>query len=107
MTPEMRKEWRRICDRLRVQRGHSPLGEWNESEDSKMPSGLGLVSAATHEEIITGDFVRLGSGSPIGLVAEVSGETASGTWLTAGFPRFSLPWVCLRQSSAGPERDAP
>lgn len=57
---------------------------------------ISRVAGPTHEEVIIGDFVRLASGSPLGLVSDVRGGVAAVTWFTVGFPQSSLPWLCLR-----------
>jgi hypothetical protein len=60
---------------------------------------LQIVSRATHEEVLPGDFVRLASGGPQGLVRAVEGEMAHVVWLTLPPQHSSLPWVCLRPSA--------
>lgn len=57
---------------------------------------LHLVAEATHEPIILGDFVRLASGSPLGLVIACENETATVSWLTGQGDRSALPSICLR-----------
>jgi hypothetical protein len=59
-------------------------------------SDLRVVEKATHEPIILGDFVRLASGSPLGLVIACKDDHATVAWLTGVGLRSSLPAVCLR-----------
>ena len=59
-------------------------------------SDLRLVEAATQEPVIVGDFVRLASGSPLGLVTACESGVASVSWLTGKGERSALPTVCLR-----------
>jgi hypothetical protein len=68
-------------------------------------SDLIVVGHATHEPIITGDFVRLASGSPLGLVSRVDRDAATVTWLTSPSQQTELPWVCLRPVSCGNDTD--
>lgn len=58
------------------------------------------IEVATHEEILVGDFVRLASGSPIGVVTERQHDDAFVTILGADAVKLVLPWVCFRQASA-------
>lgn len=60
------------------------------------PSNLTIVERATHEPVILGDFVRLASGSPLGLVIACDTDVATVAWLTDAGLRSSLPAVCLR-----------
>lgn len=57
---------------------------------------LVVVEQATHEPVIIGDFVRLASGSPLGLVTACRDDVASVLWLTGDGQRSVLPAVCLR-----------
>lgn len=57
---------------------------------------LRIVEQATHEPIVTGDFVRLASGSPLGLVLDAADGLGVVSWLTGEGQRSSLPLVCLR-----------
>lgn len=57
---------------------------------------LQLVERATQEPIVLGDFVRLASGSPLGLVVDCVGDRAEVVWITGARLRSSLPSVCLR-----------
>ena len=57
---------------------------------------LEIVEQATHEPVIVGDFVRLASGSPLGLVTACEHGVASVSWLTGDGQRSVLPAVCLR-----------
>jgi hypothetical protein len=57
---------------------------------------LRLVSTATHQPVIVGDFVRLASGSPLGVVSACRQDVASVSWLTGDGQRSTLPAVCLR-----------
>ena len=57
---------------------------------------LVLVERPTHEPIIVGDFVRLASGSPLGLVTSCEADRAAVSWLTGEAQRSTLPAVCLR-----------
>jgi hypothetical protein len=60
-------------------------------------SELERIEPATHEEIIAGDFVRLASGSPLGLVRAVGAKWADVTWFASEPIRRRIPWLCLRQ----------
>jgi hypothetical protein len=60
-----------------------------------------LVEKATLEEIVVGDFVRLASGGPLGLVESVGKEQANVVWLTEKRRCSTLPWVCLRVAREG------
>lgn len=55
-----------------------------------------LVGRATHEPIILGDFVRLASGSPLGLVVACQNDVASVIWFNPAHDRSTLSAVCLR-----------
>lgn len=57
---------------------------------------LKVIENATHEPIILGDFVRLASGSPLGLVISAENDLGYVAWLTGTGLRSSLPLVCLR-----------
>jgi hypothetical protein len=57
---------------------------------------LRLVASATFEPVVVGDFVRLASGSPLGLVEAAEGGIGRIVWLTGQGDRSSLPLVCLR-----------
>ena len=70
-------------------------------DEPKRPSGLRVVERATHEPIILGDFVRLASGSPLGLVIFCENDHATVAWLTGHHQRSSLPAVCLRPVRRG------
>ena len=59
-------------------------------------SDLELVAVATHEPVVLGDFVRLASGSPQGLVIAAADGMAEVSWLTGAGDRSMLPLVCLR-----------
>lgn len=59
-------------------------------------SNLQLVEGATHEPIVLGDFVRLASGSPLGLVISCENGVAEVLWFTGHHERSNLPTVCLR-----------
>jgi hypothetical protein len=59
-------------------------------------SDLVIVGYPTHEPVIVGDFVRLASGSPLGLVIECEHDEAEVAWLTGKGDRSRLPAVCLR-----------
>jgi uncharacterized protein YodC (DUF2158 family) len=63
-------------------------------------SGLRLVEAATHEPVVLGDFVRLASGSPQGLVIAIADGVAEVAWLNGEGLRSSLPAVCLRPNAS-------
>lgn len=59
-------------------------------------SDLNIVARATYEEICLGDFVRLASGGPVGIVKAVGVEKDEVCWLTSP-PQYSIiSWVCLR-----------
>ena len=59
-------------------------------------SDLRVVKKATHEPVIVGDFVRLASGSPLGLVIACQNDQAEVSWLSCDGERSTLPAVCLR-----------
>jgi len=63
---------------------------------------LRVVEQATHELIVLGDFVRLASGSPLGLVVAADDGRGEVAWLTGEGQRSTLPLVCLRPISADP-----
>jgi len=67
-------------------------------------SDLVVVEQATHEPVIVGDFVRLASGSPLGLVTACKDDIASVSWLTGDGQRSVLPAVCLRPVDRPPGR---
>lgn len=64
-------------------------------------SELELVETATHEPVVIGDFVRLASGSPLGLIIGCENDVAMVTWLTGDAQRSLLPAVCLRPVVCG------
>lgn len=57
---------------------------------------LSLVQRATHEPVVLGDFVRLASGSPLGVIIACEDGRAEVAWLTGDGQRSSTPAVCLR-----------
>ena len=59
-------------------------------------SRLALVEKATHEPVIVGDFVRLASGSPLGLVVDARNGNGDVVWLNRARDRSTLPLICLR-----------
>lgn len=71
------------------------------SDDPIRSNELRLVQRATHEPVIVGDFVRLASGSPLGLVIACETDVATVAWLTGNGQRSSLPAVCLRPLPQG------
>ncbi len=60
---------------------------------------LHLVEQATHEPIVVGDFVRLASGSPLGLVTSAKDGRGAVTWFTSPPQHSNLSLVCLRPAS--------
>ena len=60
-----------------------------------------LIEPATHEPVVLGDFVRLASGSPLGLIIAIERDIATVAWLAGQGLRSSLPSVCLRPIVAG------
>lgn len=59
-------------------------------------SDLELVEGPTYEPIVLGDFVRLASGSPLGLVIAAEDGIGVVLWLSLPPARSALPLVCLR-----------
>lgn len=66
-------------------------------------SDLIVVEQATHEPIVLGDFVRLASGSPPGLIIGIEQSVATVVWFANSGERSRsvLPAVCLRPIVAG------
>ncbi len=65
-------------------------------DDQGRQPHLVIVEKATHEPIIVGDFVRLASGSPLGLVVACASSVAEVAWLIGAGNRDTIPCVCLR-----------
>jgi hypothetical protein len=64
-------------------------------------SDLRVVEHATHEPIIVGDFVRLASGSPLGLVIAANSGVGQIVWFGDQPERSTLPLICLRPAASG------
>lgn len=60
-----------------------------------------IVSKATYEEVIAGDFVRLASGGPMGLVQKVENGQATVVWFNEGMDHSMIHWACLRPVHPG------
>jgi hypothetical protein len=61
---------------------------------------LRLVKRATHEPVVLGDFVRLASGSPQGLVIAAENDRVTVAWLTGAGLRSDLPAVCVQPNAS-------
>ena len=65
-------------------------------QSGNLTAGLRLVEGPTHEPVVLGDFVRLASGSPLGLVVSAVDGQGDVIWLTGSGQRSHVPLVCLR-----------
>lgn len=70
-------------------------------------SDLVVVEEATHEPIVVGDFVRLASGSPLGLIISYEQGRAEVLWLAEGAGRSTLAALCLRPAHLGADASRP
>lgn len=64
------------------------------------PSDLVIIEKATLEPIVPGDFVRLASGSPQGLVIAIANDVATVAWLADDCPRTQVSTACLRPNAS-------